>query len=104
MQCFTFWYGMYQFQNFLFHRENRFDWTVRLWYLVLGRDRLPSVEDKSKLQYCEAAMLEGMRVAPAVPLNIRSPTNDAQLGKDNEYLANILHYSSAFLPIRISEP
>jgi len=37
---------------------------------VVGRDRLPEIQDRQSLPYCQASVLESMRWNPAVPLGI----------------------------------
>ena len=37
---------------------------------VIGRDRLPSLKDRPKMPYTEAAILEGLRIASAAPLAV----------------------------------
>ena len=49
---------------------------------VIGRDRLPSLEDFGKLPYTEAALNEVLRFSSVVPLGVPHTTmEDTTLGK-----------------------
>jgi cytochrome P450 len=73
---------------------------------VIGRDRLPSMDDRSRMPYTEATIQEAMRVGAAIPINApHSCLEDATFGgytfpKGTTVLVNIwaVHHDETLFP------
>ena len=51
---------------------------------VVGRDRFPAYEDKTKMPYTEATIWESLRLKPSLPIGLpRLAKNDCSLGGHN---------------------
>ncbi|XP_030835851.1 steroid 17-alpha-hydroxylase/17,20 lyase isoform X2 [Strongylocentrotus purpuratus] len=47
---------------------------------VIGRDRLPTINDRGKLVYTEASLYEVLRYSSIVPTNLHATTRDTEFG------------------------
>jgi len=73
---------------------------------VIGKERLPSMEDRSRMPYTEATILEVNRVGTVVPMNAPHTTMEDvtfggyKLAKDTKVFVNIwaVHHDEAIFP------
>ena len=64
---------------------------------LLGLARLPELDDRESLPYCQALLMEVLRWRPAVPLSIPH-----RLVVDDQYNGYHLPAGSLIVPVRVS--
>ena len=64
---------------------------------IIGLSRLPELEDRSRLPYCQATLMEVLRWRPAVPLGIPH-----RLMVDDQYQGYHFPAGSLIVPVRSS--